>query len=109
MPETMRPEPFNERPAVKGLAGRAKDLKSRHLRDLFRDDESRGDRFHLEADDGQIHAEELGPGETRLIPVGRRHRYEAIERTELVEVSSPELDDVVRVEDDFGRQGTTAP
>ena len=66
-------------------------------------------RFHLEGDDGEIHVEELGPGEARLIPVGRRHRFEAIDRTQLVEVSSPELDDVVRVEDDFGRQGTTAP
>jgi len=41
--------------------------------------------------------------------VGRRHRYEAIERVELVEVSTPELDDVVRIEDDFGREGTSAP
>jgi hypothetical protein len=34
---------------------------------------------------------------------------EAIERCRLVEVSSPELDDVVRLEDDFGREGTSAP
>lgn len=66
-------------------------------------------RFHLEAPDGQVRVEELGPGAARLIPVGRTHRYEAIERVELFEVSSPELDDVVRIEDDFGRQGTTAP
>jgi glucose-6-phosphate isomerase len=50
MPETQRPEPFNERPAVSGLASRAKDLKNRHLRELFHDDESRGTRFHLEAE-----------------------------------------------------------
>ena len=37
------------------------------------------------------------------------HRYEAIERCELIEVSTPELDDVVRLEDDFGREGTSAP
>jgi len=66
-------------------------------------------RLHLEGDDGEIRTQELGPGETRLVPVGRIHRFEAIERVELVEVSSPELDDVVRVEDDFGRQGTTTP
>ena len=52
---------------------------------------------------------ELGPGGSALIPVGRRHRFEAIERVELIEVSSPELDDVVRVEDDFGREGTVEP
>jgi glucose-6-phosphate isomerase len=50
MPEITRPEPFNERPAVMGLASRAKDLKTRHLRDLFHDDESRGERFHLDAE-----------------------------------------------------------
>jgi mannose-6-phosphate isomerase-like protein (cupin superfamily) len=66
-------------------------------------------RFFLEGDDGEIRAEELRAGETRQIPVGRIHRFEAIQRVELVEVSTPELDDVVRVEDDFGRQGTSAP
>jgi hypothetical protein len=43
------------------------------------------------------------------VAVGRRHRFEAIERVELVEVSTPELVDVVRVEDDFGREGTSNP
>jgi mannose-6-phosphate isomerase-like protein (cupin superfamily) len=66
-------------------------------------------RLYLEDDAGEIQIEEVGPGEARLIPVGRTHRYEAIERTELFEVSSPELDDVVRIDDDFGRQGSSAP
>ncbi len=52
---------------------------------------------------------ELGPGDSARVPVGRRHRFEAAERVELIEVSTPELDDVVRVEDDFGREGTSAP
>jgi mannose-6-phosphate isomerase len=66
-------------------------------------------RLELAGDDGVVRAEELGPGESRLIPVGRAHRYAAIERVQLLEVSSPELGDVVRVEDDFGREGTSAP
>ncbi len=66
-------------------------------------------RLWLEGDDGDIRIEELGPGQARLIQVGRTHRFEAIDRAELLEVSSPELDDVVRIEDDFGRRGTTAP
>jgi mannose-6-phosphate isomerase-like protein (cupin superfamily) len=66
-------------------------------------------RLWIEGDDGVVHTEELGPGEARHVPTGRIHRYEAIERTELVEVSTPELDDVVRLEDDFGREGTSAP
>ena len=65
--------------------------------------------LHLEDASGEVRTEELGPGESRLVEVGRRHRYEAIERTELFEVSSPELDDVVRVADDFGREGTSRP
>jgi hypothetical protein len=28
---------------------------------------------------------------------------------DLIEVSSPELDDIVRLEDKYGRAGTTAP
>jgi mannose-6-phosphate isomerase len=65
--------------------------------------------LHLEGDDGEMTTRELGPGEAAHVAVGRRHRYEAIERVELVEVSTPELGDVVRVEDDFGREGTSAP
>jgi hypothetical protein len=32
-----------------------------------------------------------------------------IEDCDIVEVSTPELDDVVRLEDRYGREGTTAP
>ena len=66
-------------------------------------------RLHLENDAGEMTARELGPGEAAHVPVGRRHRFEAVERVELVEVSTPELDDVVRVEDDVGREGTSSP
>jgi quercetin dioxygenase-like cupin family protein len=66
-------------------------------------------RLHLEDDEGTICIEELGPGEHRHVPTGRIHRYEAIERCTLIEVSTPELDDVVRIGDDFGREGTSAP
>ena len=66
-------------------------------------------RLFLEDDDGVVRASELGPGESRWVRTGRIHRYEAIERCELIEVSTPELDDVVRLEDDFGREGTNAP
>jgi len=63
--------------------------------------------LHLEDERGTVRIEELGAGEHRRIPTGRIHRFEAIERTELMEVSTPELDDVVRLEDDFGREGTS--
>ena len=66
-------------------------------------------RLYLEDDQGEIRVEELAAGEHRHVPTGRIHRYEAIERCELIEVSTPELDDVVRIEDDYGREGTSAP
>lgn len=66
--------------------------------------------LHLEDDDGSVRVHELAPGESRHVPAGRRHRFEAgAARVELIEVSTPELDDVVRLEDDFGREGTSAP
>jgi mannose-6-phosphate isomerase len=66
-------------------------------------------RLYLEDDFGTLQTVDLGPGEFAHVPVGRRHRFEALERVELIEVSSPELDDVVRLEDDFGREGTSTP
>ena len=65
--------------------------------------------LYLEDDGGDVRQVELGPGEARHVPTGRIHRYEALERTELFEVSTPELDDVVRLSDDYGREGTNAP
>jgi mannose-6-phosphate isomerase-like protein (cupin superfamily) len=51
----------------------------------------------------------LQPGESYRIRPGVRHRLRAEVVCELVEVSSPELSDVVRLEDAYGRAGTTAP
>jgi mannose-6-phosphate isomerase len=65
--------------------------------------------LHLEDEAGELTTRELGPGEGARIEVGRRHRYEAIERVELLEVSTPEIEDVVRLSDDYGREGTSAP
>lgn len=46
---------------------------------------------------------ELGPGEPFHVPPGLRHRMVAIEDTDVLEVSTPELEDVVRLEDRYGR------
>jgi hypothetical protein len=32
-----------------------------------------------------------------------------VEETDLFEASSPEIDDIVRLEDRYGREGTSAP
>jgi quercetin dioxygenase-like cupin family protein len=46
---------------------------------------------------------QLRAGESFHIRPGLRHRFEAREAVELFEVSTPELDDVVRLEDRYGR------
>ena len=43
------------------------------------------------------------PGEYIHIPAGTVHRLEAIVDSCVIEVSTPELSDVVRLEDDYGR------
>ena len=40
---------------------------------------------------------------------GTVHRVTAIEDTTILEVSTPQIDDVVRLEDAYGRQGTSEP
>jgi mannose-6-phosphate isomerase-like protein (cupin superfamily) len=59
----------------------------------------------LTIDDSQgvLHELTLGPGQAVRIPPGRRHRMRAITDVEILEVSTPELDDVVRHDDDYGR------
>jgi mannose-6-phosphate isomerase len=51
----------------------------------------------------------LRPGDVIRVPPGTIHRFIAVESCELVEVSTPELDDVVRLEDEYGRAGTSDP
>lgn len=51
----------------------------------------------------------LGPRQPFHIYPGLRHRMVALEDTDIVEVSTPELKDVVRLEDKYGREGTSAP
>jgi mannose-6-phosphate isomerase len=57
-------------------------------------------------DGGRIVRLDLGPGERLHIPAGTVHRVTAIEDADIFEVSTPELDDVVRLEDRYGRAGT---
>ena len=52
---------------------------------------------------------EIREGDALHYPPGTLHRVTAVEDTLIVEVSTPHLDDVVRVEDRYGREGTSAP
>ena len=52
---------------------------------------------------------ELKIGEAFRITPGTIHQMEAVTDCDVLEVSTPHLDDVVRVQDRYGREGTSAP
>ena len=58
---------------------------------------------------GQLREREIRPGDAFHLPPGTVHRLTALEDTLVIEVSTPHLDDVVRLEDSYGREGTSAP
>ncbi len=57
----------------------------------------------IEGSDGRMVSKVVHPGECIPVPPLTRHRLKAIEDTTFFEVSTPEVDDVVRLEDDYGR------
>lgn len=56
--------------------------------------------------DGSLVTHRMREGDTLHITPGTRHRLTAVEDTDIFEVSTPEIDDVVRLEDRYGRAGT---
>ena len=52
---------------------------------------------------------EIATGDAFRFPPGTVHRVTALEDLLVLEVSTPHLDDVVRLEDRYGREGTSAP
>jgi mannose-6-phosphate isomerase len=52
---------------------------------------------------------QLKPGESFRITPGTIHQMVARTDCDVLEVSTPERDDVVRLSDKYGREGTTAP
>jgi mannose-6-phosphate isomerase len=59
--------------------------------------------------DAVLNQEVLGPGAALRFRPGTVHRVTALEDTTILEVSTPQLDDIVRLEDLYGREGTSAP
>lgn len=57
----------------------------------------------LQNESGEMVQTEMDPGSSFEVVPGRVHRVEALEDARLIEASTPHVDDVVRVEDDFGR------
>jgi mannose-6-phosphate isomerase len=65
-------------------------------------------RLLLVVDEGKgLIERELKVGESYHIIPGTKHRMVALADCDILEVSTPELDDVVRLEDAYGRQGTS--
>ena len=60
-------------------------------------------------EEGELRKVEMKPGDVFHIAPGTLHRMTAVEDCDIVEVSTPELDDVVRLEDRYGRAGTSQP
>lgn len=53
----------------------------------------------------ELDEQEVGPGHAWRVEPGVVHSIEAIEDSVVLEVSTPHLDDVVRLEDRYGRAG----
>ena len=59
--------------------------------------------LELRNEDNQVEFIDLYPGDYFVIPPKLVHRMIALEFTVVHECSTPELDDVIRLEDDYGR------
>ncbi len=59
--------------------------------------------------DAVLSEEVVGPGAAFRLRPGTVHRITAIDDTTILEVSTPHLEDVVRLEDRYGRAGADKP
>jgi quercetin dioxygenase-like cupin family protein len=59
--------------------------------------------MELGGPDGVMTTHRMRAGDTIHLAPGTRHRLTALEDTDIFEVSTPEIDDVVRLEDRYGR------
>jgi mannose-6-phosphate isomerase len=60
-----------------------------------------------EGDDARVLT--MKAGDSFHVTPGTVHRMTAVRDVRVFEVSTPELDDVVRLQDDYGREGTSKP
>jgi mannose-6-phosphate isomerase len=69
----------------------------------------RGEMVYRVQENGELRDVRLGVGEAfRNVP-GTIHQMEAVTDCDVLEASTPDLDDVVRLSDRYGREGTKAP
>ncbi|MFA6032987.1 MAG: cupin [Myxococcota bacterium] len=65
-------------------------------------------RFEIE-ENGVMLIKDLAPGESYHIKPKTKHRMVAIETCDILEASTPQLDDVVRLDDVYGRVSQPGP
>ena len=65
--------------------------------------EGRANLLFAERVGADVVSHALGPGDVVHVRPGQVHRIEAVTDTILVEVSTPEVDDVIRLADDWNR------
>jgi len=90
-------------------AGESLSLQYHELKDeswLVREGRA---RLELGEVGGELEIVEIAPGDAYRFRPGTVHRVTAIEDTLVIEVSTPQLSDVVRLEDKYGREDTSAP
>ena len=84
-------------------AGHALSLQYHNLKDETIYLQSGKLLFEIQVD-GELQKREMRPGERVHVRPKTVHRMTAIEDSDIIEVSTPELHDVVRLEDRYGRQ-----
>jgi mannose-6-phosphate isomerase len=65
--------------------------------------------YRVQGKDGVLDDVQLRIGESFRNTPGTIHQMAALTDCDVLEVSTPELDDVVRLSDKYGREGTSAP
>lgn len=58
---------------------------------------------------GELQDQRLEAGDSFRITPGTVHYMEAVTDCDVLEASTPHLDDVVRIKDRYGREGTSTP
>lgn len=62
-------------------------------------------KFTYGTEESSLQEKILNPGDKIDVDPYTIHRLEALEDSEIFEVSTPELEDVVKLDDDYGRKG----
>ncbi len=68
-----------------------------------------GEMIYRVQDGDELRDVELKQGQSYRITPGTIHQMVAVTDCDVLEASTPDLDDVVRLSDKYGREGTSAP